>query len=497
MKKGSGILLHITSLPSEYGIGDLGPQAYAFVDFLNQSGQKYWQILPLNPTSDVFGNSPYSSFSAFGSNTILISPDKLIEKGWLKKKDIESINFSEDKVDFPAVRVFKTKLFDLAYANFFKNKNGATKDFVKFCKDNAFWLDDFALFVVLKQIVGEQLWNTWPAEIRDRDPRVLRDFAQKYSQKLEEVKFLQYVFFSQWMELKKYCNQKGVSIIGDIPIYVGEDSSDVWTYPQYFKLDEQKRLMFVAGVPPDYFSKTGQRWGNPLYDWDALQADGFKWWLGRIEHNLKLFDVVRIDHFRGLVGFWQVPVSEPTAINGQWQPVPADEFFTAVEEKFPHLPIIAEDLGVITDDVVATMDKFGFPGMKILVFAFNGNMDTHPYLPHNFKRKCVVYTGTHDNNTVLGWFKKEATLQEKMNVFEYIGKRVPRKEINWALIKIAMDSAAQIALFPLQDVLSLDQTARMNVPATTEGNWIWRAEKKMLTRTVSDRLKQLTQKAKR
>ncbi|MBF0479067.1 MAG: 4-alpha-glucanotransferase [Candidatus Omnitrophica bacterium] len=497
MKKGSGVLEHITSLPSEYGIGDLGPHAYEFVDFLQQSGQKYWQILPLNPTSDVFSNSPYSSCSAFGLNTLLISPDSMIGRGWLKKKELEEPRFSTDHVDFPSVRAYKQKMFKIAYQRFCSNSGGTSKDFVKFCQENSYWLDDFALFVVLKEMVGDQLWNTWPVEIRDRDPRIIRDLTQKYASKIEEVKFLQFVFFHQWMDLKKYCNQKGISIIGDIPIYVGEDSADVWTYPQYYKLDENKRLKYVAGVPPDYFSKTGQRWGNPVYDWDHLKQDGFKWWLDRIKYNLKLFDVVRIDHFRGLVGYWQIPASEETAINGQWIPVPAQEFFTAVKEHFPHLPIIAEDLGVITDDVVAMMEQFGFPGMKILVFAFNGDMENHPYLPHNYTRQCVVYTGTHDNNTVLGWFQKEASLQEKMNVFEYIGKRVPRKEINWALIKLALESSAQIALFPLQDILSLDQKARMNVPATITGNWIWRAEKGMLTRQIAERLRQLTVKAKR
>jgi len=493
MNKGNGILLHLTSLPSKYGIGDFGPAAYRFVDFLSDSGQKYWQILPLNPTDQMFSNSPYSSFAAFGNNTLLISPEGLVDKGWLTKKDIASAKFKTDSVDYKAVTLWKEKILDVAYHGFEKSGGASSEDYLNFCKEESYWLEDFALFSLIKTKINSELWNLWPAELRDRDQNALNDLKEKHINDIQKIKFFQYVFIRQWMALKEYCNQKGISVFGDIPIYVGLDSVDVWTCPHMFKLDQDKNPTGVSGVPPDYFSETGQRWGNPLYDWDRLKEEGFQWWIDRIRHNLRLFDIVRIDHFRGLVAYWEIPPNEETAINGWWVNVPCYELFDKVKEQFPQMPIIAEDLGIITDDVVAVMDHFGFQGMKILLFAFNGDMNTHPYLPHNFHKRCVVYTGTHDNNTVCGWYNNEATGDEKNNMCNYTNKGISSKDVHTALMELASKSSAEISIFPLQDVLGLDQNARMNTPGTTVNNWEWRFNEKVLTKKVCDYLKKLAE----
>ncbi|HQP10883.1 MAG TPA: 4-alpha-glucanotransferase [Candidatus Omnitrophota bacterium] len=494
----SGILLHISSLPSEYGVGDLGPEAYRFVDVLHQSKQHYWQILPVNPTDEASGHSPYSSLSAFAGSTLFISPQLLVDDGILRQEDITVTQpFSAGIVEYEKAAAYKKEILTRAYDHFISDasvRRANRKAFRDFASANAFWLDDYALFITIKEYSHGKPWTDWPEALRDRDRTALRDFASVHQDKIDRVKFCQYVFYSQWTRLKKYCEQRDVRLFGDIAIYMNLDSADVWQHPKNYKLDAQCRPKVVAGVPPDYFSKTGQRWGNPTYDWAVLEANGFSWWVDRIRFNFTLFDVVRIDHFRGLVQCWEIPAEEETAVNGEWADVPTDDFFKALQDRFPGpLAIIAEDLGYITDDVRAAMRRLGFPGMKILLFAFNGDLITHPYLPHNFIERCVVYTGTHDNNTVRGWFKSEASEQEVRNVEEYIGRPVSDETIHWDLVEMAFTSNAELAIIPLQDILGLGGEGRMNTPSTTGGaNWRWRFSKDLLTDALIQKLSDLT-----
>ncbi len=490
-KRGSGILFHITSISSRFGIGDIGNGAYKFADFLAQTKQSFWQVLPLNPTNLINTNSPYSSVSAFAGNTILISPELMVKDGFLKDKDISfSAPFNKERVDYERVYTFKANLFNLAY-DYFKVLDKKC-EYEKFCSENASWLDDFAMFISFKEYFKGVLWSEWPKGIRDRDAKSMQDLKRKLSERIEKEKFLQYVFFKQWDVLKNYCQQKKIQLIGDIPIYVTYDSVDVWTNPSIFKLNKDKKPTHVAGVPPDYFSKTGQLWGNPVYDWNVLREQGYGWWIKRIEHNLKLFDWMRMDHFRGFVGYWQVPAGEETAVNGAWQKAPAKDFFKRLTAHFPELPIIAEDLGIITDDVKEIMKHFGFPGMKVLLFAFGEDLPTHPYLPHNYMPNCVVYTGTHDNNTIRGWFKQETTKEDKNRLFKYLGREVPIDELHWEFIRLAMGSVANIVIFPLQDVLDLPETDRMNLPGTVINNWQWRLKPEQLIAPATDKLLDMT-----
>jgi len=490
-ERGSGILLHITSLPSPYGIGDFGPGAYKFVDFLSQAKQRFWQILPLNPIDISHGNSPYHSVSAFAYNDLLISPELLAKDGLLEKKNTTpSPRFSQGKVDYKKVIPYKKKLYREAYKIFKKRKKD--KEYEKFCTANSHWLEDFALFVVLRAHFRGKVWSEWPHDIRDREPESLRLLREELQENIEREKFLQYVFSQQWFRLKNYCHKNGIQIIGDMPIYVNYDSVDLWTHPELFKLDRRKKPYAVAGVPPDYFSDTGQLWGNPLYRWDVLKERKYDWWIRRIEHNLNLFDLVRIDHFRGFIGYWEIPAAESTAINGRWVKGPAEDFFNRLKKRFHPLPIIAEDLGVITPDVIKIMLRFGFPGMKILLFAFGEDHPMHPYLPHTYEKNCVVYTGTHDNNTVKGWFAKEARPEDQRRFFRYLGREVSKKEIHWEFIRLAMMSMADTAIIPMQDVLGLGKEARMNKPATTRGNWQWRLLSEQLTSFIAERLLEVT-----
>ncbi len=496
-KRGSGILLHISSLPSDYGIGDLGSKAYDFVDFLKAARQSFWQILPINPTVSIYGNSPYSSSSAFAGNILFISPEGLVEEGWLEKGDLQTKpQFPADKVDYDAVKAYKQKLFSLAYQRF-KSQRNKIREFERFCSEQSSWLEDFAQFVVFKKYFSDQLWSRWPEEIKNRKTNALQKLKVQLSDQMEEAKFYQFIFYSQWHRLKKYASQYGINIIGDIPIYVNYDSADVWSHSGIFKLDEDKGLIYVAGVPPDYFSQTGQRWGNPVYDWDQLKKERYAWWLHRIEHNLKLFDVVRIDHFRGFVDYWEIPAQEQTAVNGDWVKVSYDDFFTTLLKKFGSLPIIAEDLGIITAEVSEAMNTYEFPGMKVLLFAFGGDLKTHPYIPDNYIKNCVAYTGTHDNNTVRGWIEHEATDREKGNLWEYLGGEVPREELPWELIGLLMKSVANTVIIPMQDVLGLGQQDRMNLPGTPSGNWRWRLLPAAITSSLSKKVSQLTELSKR
>ncbi len=492
-RRRSGILLHITSLPSPYGIGDLGPGAYAFVDFLAGTRQTAWQVLPLNPTNPVYGNSPYSSVSAFAGNTLLVSPDLLLEEGFLSRKDLEPVpSFPKDRCDFPAVIFYKERLLEQAYQHFIKNgkERGA---FESFCSENGSWLEDFSLFILIKKHHAGKIWHEWPHELRDRAPKFLEAVKTEYFSELEKEKFWQYLFFKQWYLLKAYCEEKCVQLIGDLAIYVSLDSADVWATPGFFKLDEEKRPVFVSGVPPDYFSATGQLWGNPVYRWDVLRRSGYQWWVERIAHHLRLFDFLRIDHFRGLVAYWEVPAKEETAINGKWVKVPVGDFFTTLRKHFPSLPIVAEDLGLITPDVRKVMHRFGLPGMKVLIFAFTENNPAHPYLPHTYEKNCLVYTGTHDNNTVRGWFESEASPEDRERLFRYLGGEVPAKEIHWALIRLAMMSVANLVVIPMQDVLGLGDEARMNRPSVAQGNWEWRVLPERITERMSQRLLEMTE----
>ncbi|MDZ7291622.1 MAG: 4-alpha-glucanotransferase [candidate division KSB1 bacterium] len=490
--RGSGILLHITSLPSSYGIGDLGPCAYQFADFLISARQCFWQILPLNPTCTAMGNSPYSSYSAFAGNPLLISPDFLVRDGFLRRSNIPRYApRRDDRVDYEAVIEHKKKLLAVAYG---KNKRRLEKDhkFQWFCHENSNWLEDYALFMALKEHFNEFDWSSWPKELRDREKRALGEYKKKFADRIRQEKFTQYLFFQQWFALKNYCKSKNLQFIGDLPIYVSYDSADVWANPELFKLDDQKRPIGVAGVPPDYFSETGQLWGNPVYRWDTLQATRYAWWAKRLEHNLKLFDIIRLDHFRGFVAYWEVPASEETAENGRWIKAPVEDFFSTLFRHFPSLPIIAEDLGEITPDVREIIHRFGLPGMRILMFAFGEDLATSIHAPHNYPENCVVYTGTHDNNTVKGWFTREASAEEKKKLIGYLGREVTEKTVHLELIRLVMSSVAKMVIIPMQDVLGLGRKARMNFPGTPKGNWGWRLRVGQLTPSLAQRLGEMT-----
>lgn len=492
IKRGSGVLLHITSLPSPYGVGDLGSSAYRFADFLSETKQNCWQILPLNPTDPIYSNSPYQSISAFANNPLLLSPELMVEDGLLLKSEIEPPpRFPEDRVDYEAALTYKKRLFDLAFERFQNKKQG--EEYERFCLENSFWLDDFSLFVVLKSHFNGKVWGRWQKEVRDRDSKALETLKKEFHERIEKEKFLQFIFFNQWFRLKGYCNKLGIHIFGDIPIYTVYDSADVWKNPEIFKLDSEGKPSFVAGVPPDYFSQTGQLWGNPVYRWEVLKERDYDWWVQRIQYNLKIFDLVRIDHFRGFVAYWEVAADETTAMNGKWIEAPAMDFFNQLKRKLPSLPIIAEDLGVITPDVIEVMRHFNLPGMKVLLFAFDEYFPKNPYLPHNLERNCVLYTGTHDNNTIQGWFTREATPEIKKRLFRYLGREAALNEIHWDLIRLAMMSVADMVIFPMQDILGLGEESRMNRPATNKGNWKWRLLSHQLTPELSKRLLEMTE----
>lgn len=489
-KRGSGVLLHISSLPSPFGIGDFGPSAYQFADFLNQTNQKYWQILPLGPTDTIYYNSPYHSISAFALNPLFISPDLLIKEGLIAATDAEKAKISsKTRIDYKKVTRYKRSLLDRLCLHQGRKK---TDDYENFCIENAQWLNDYALFTALNRHFKGSLWNLWPEDIRDKRPRAIQLWSKTLEREIESEKYIQYILAKQWFSLKGYCNKKGISIIGDIPIYVDYNSVDLWANPEIFKLEAERNPYAVAGVPPDYFSETGQLWGNPIYDWDELRKTGYAWWIKRLERVFSLYDIVRIDHFRGLVAYWEIPAKEKTAINGKWVDVPVEDFFDITLKQINNFPVIAEDLGIITPDVVAIMDKYHFPGMKILLFAFGGELGDNPYLPHNHVQNCILYTGTHDNNTAKGWFEKEATAEEKKNLFRYIGRKISVKEVSWELIKMAMASVANTVIIPMQDILGLGQEARMNKPSVAQRNWEWRLPTIDMEESLMNRLKEWT-----
>lgn len=490
--RSSGILLHPSSFPSRFGIGDLGLEAYDFIDFLKNSHQQYWQVLPLGPTG--YGNSPYMCYSAMAGNYFLISPEKLLEEGLLIESDLADLpDFPADYVDFQEVIPVKVNLLIKACEEF-KTKATLTQKqaFTKFCTDKGYWLNNYALFMALKDAQNGAGWHNWEPELAKREPAALAAMEQELAAEIFYYKFVQYEFFRQWSELKNYANENGVEIIGDIPIYVAHDSADVWANPEIFALDEETgAAALMAGVPPDYFSATGQLWGNPVYNWERLQQEDFHWWIQRVESLLGYLDLVRIDHFRGLESFWVVPQGETTAINGRWVEAPGDAFFSLLNEKLGTLPIIAEDLGIITPEVEELRDKYGLPGMKILHFAFDSGPE-NPYLPYNYNSpNWVVYTGTHDNDTTVGWFNRRS-LQEQARVTRYLGCS-SGYGIHWDLIRLAMSCVANQAIFPLQDILGLGSEAKMNMPGEAEGNWAWRFQPGMLTEEIAERLKFFTE----
>lgn len=489
--RASGLLLHPTSLPSRFGVGDLGAEAYRFIDFLVESKQQLWQVLPLGPTG--YGNSPYMCYSAVAGNPLLISLELLRDNGFLQDEDLaHAPEFPADHVDYGAAIAFKIPLLQKACEAFKERATAAQQsEFQDFCTAKAYWLDDYALFMSLKEAEEGAGWHRWAPKVANRQPEVLEQWRRRLAAEVFYHKYLQFEFFRQWSDLKRYANKHGIAIIGDIPIYVAHDSADVWAHPQNFALHpETGDATLMAGVPPDYFSETGQLWGNPVYDWEHLQATEFHWWVQRFEAMLDYVDLIRIDHFRGFEAYWAVPYGETTALNGKWVKAPGKEFFQVLNQKLGKLPILAEDLGVITPEVEALRDEFQFPGMKILQFAF-GSDSGNSFLPFNYPRNCLVYTGTHDNDTTVGWFNQLSEFEQK-KVVQFLGCVSP-DGIHWDMIRLAMSSVANQAILPPQDLLGLGTEARMNFPGKSENNWAWRYKPGDLSSELCDRLRTLTE----
>ncbi len=489
--RASGLLLHPTSFPGRFGIGDLGSAAYRFVDFLNHTKQQIWQILPLGPTGH--GNSPYMSYSSMAGHPMLISPDLLLDYHLLSEEDLANLpDFPDHYVDYDLAFATKTPLLHKAAENFGNHASWEQQqEFNKFCESRAFWLEDYAFFMALKEAHQGASWNQWERAIASREPEAMEQWRRQLSGQIYYHKYVQFEFFRQWSHLKQYANERGIYIIGDMPIYVAHDSADVWALPHIFHLDPATgEPALMAGVPPDYFSSTGQLWGNPIYNWEEMQQWGFKWWLQRLQALLDYVDLIRVDHFRGFQAYWAVKQGETTAMNGEWIEAPGEAFFQTVKQELGSLPILAEDLGVITPEVEALRDQFGFPGMKILQFAFGSGPD-NPYLPFCYPRNCIVYTGTHDNDTTVGWFE-QLQPHEKDSVLRYLGC-TSSDGIHWDLIRLALASVADQAIFPLQDILGLGSASRMNSPGKAEGNWSWRYHPDALTPELGDRLRSLTE----
>src|SRR5215467_8038551 len=493
--RAAGMLLHVTSLPSQYGIGDIGPAAFRWIDRLSDAGQTWWQALPLGPTG--YANSPYQALSSFAGNWLLISPDSLIEDGLLRATDCEGRSFPADFVGYEAVTAFKRLLVETAWGNF---RQGARPDLrpahEQFCSAQAHWLDDYALFRALKTRYKGAYYLEWPADLTRRDAEAITQARRELNSEIEKVCFGQFLLFRQGGRLKEYARAKGLRIVGDMPFFVSPDSSDVWANPELFQLDEERRPRFVAGVPPDYFSAQGQLWGSPVYNWDALRSTGYQWFIKRLRALLGHVDVVRLDHFRGFAAAWYVPAGAPTAQSGQWVQGPGAHFCEAVQNELGHLPFIVEDLGVITPDVEALRDQFRLPGTRVLQFAFDGHPD-NPYLPNNFVPNTVAYTGTHDNAPTRQWYEELPDYQ-RQNFWSYL-KRAPGEsaEAVPALLSLGWSSMAALAIAPLQDLLNLGAESRMNVPGRAGGNWRWRCPEDMLADKAFDWLRELTEASKR
>jgi 4-alpha-glucanotransferase len=480
-------LLHPTSLPGPYGIGDLGPAAYQCIDGLVRAKQKWWQVLPVGPTG--YGDSPYQCFSAFAGNPYLVSPELLLREGVLQQSDIGEVHFPADHVDFGPVIQFKVRILKQAWINFQAGKAGHLRgEFDAFRARCSKWLDDYTLFMALKDAHGGASWLDWPTELVRRDPGRLADARRDLADAVGRHAFAQFLFFRQWKGLKDHANNRGIKLIGDAPIFVSSDSADVWANPDLFYLDERRRPTVVAGVPPDYFSATGQLWGNPLYNWDALARTNYAWWIGRMKAALELVDVVRLDHFRGFEAYWEVPAGMPTAERGRWVKGPMDALFEAIRRELGGLPLIAEDLGIITPDVEALRDRLQLPGMCVLQFAFSA--PDNRYLPHHYKHNVVVYSGTHDNDTTLGWYRSIPEHER-----QFVRRYAPLVEPDpaWEMIRLAWASVADFAIAPMQDVLSLGTEARMNLPGRPAGNWGWRFQQQQLHEGIVDRLREMTE----
>ncbi|MDY6824489.1 MAG: 4-alpha-glucanotransferase [Thermodesulfobacteriota bacterium] len=468
----SGILLPIQSLPAKYGIGDLGPSAFEFAGFLYEAGQHVWQILPVTPTLAEHGHSPYYSPSAFAFNPLLISPEQMAEQGLVSRKELpKQINQPEnsDQIDYKSAWALKKYLLLKAY-DLHKNEAG----FKDFCDKNEYWLTDYALFCVLTDQHRDRFWPQWPSGLAARDPEALKIAAEKFPDQITLICFFQYVFYLQWTALKSFCADHKISIMGDMPIYVPLHSTDVWCRPHLFKLDKDFSPAAVSGVPPDYFSDSGQLWGHPVYKWEAHQEQEFDWWTRRIRHHLDLFDMLRIDHFRGLVAYWEVPANETTALNGKWVEVPVHQFLKTLHRRLACLPLVAEDLGYITADVREVMTLYDLPGMRVLVFGFSDLPAQNPNAPHNVEKNSIIYTGTHDTNTARGWYENEATETAKKQACLYFGTNLTGKTFASILVRTAMMSPARVCILPIQDILALDQKARINHPARQKGNWLWK-----------------------
>lgn len=488
LNRSSGILLHPTSLPGRYGIGDLGAGAHRFVDWLEAQGQSIWQVLPLGPTS--YGDSPYQTLSAFAGNANLISLDRLVEDGLLQKSDLaDAPPFPKDRVDFGWVIPYHNQKLALAFRNFMADSDPKLEwEFGEFVSENRFWLEDFALFIALKRQHKLRPWTEWERELQRRDRSALAKASEECAEQMNLERFRQWLFQRQWTALKEYAHEKGIRLIGDLPIFVAHDSADVWAHQHEYYLDDSGSPTAVAGVPPDYFSPTGQRWGNPLYRWDVKKAGGYRWWIERIKALLKLVDTIRIDHFRGFEAYWEIPADEPTAVKGRWVEGPGATLFEAIKAALGDLPIIAEDLGVITPAVEKLRDDFGLPGMKVLQFAWSDS--ANPFLPHNHPPNCIVYTGTHDNNTTRGWWDTELDERTRAFVKDYLGHDV--YDIVWTLARVGMRSAARLFIMPMQDVLGLGAAARMNTPGRPAGNWSWRITEAALNHPGKDALLHIT-----
>jgi 4-alpha-glucanotransferase len=493
MERASGVLLHPTSLPGSFGIGEFNDHAYRFVDFLEETGQKLWQVLPLGPTS--YGDSPYQCFSAFAGNPLMISLAHLARENAIARNELEDApDFSDEKVEYGDVIEFKMDALRRSYVHFTQYASSDDqKGFSKFCIDNAAWLDDYAMFMALKDSHNGDAWNTWEDDIARRTAKAMAREKSRLATEIQTHKYLQYQFFKQWGHLRAYANTKGIRIIGDIPIFVALDSADAWANRELFYFDERGNPTVVAGVPPDYFSPTGQRWGNPLYRWDEMDKQGYGWWIRRIQSSLALYDIVRIDHFRGFEAYWEVPSNETTAVNGKWVRGPGKDLFDAIEsaldEEGKPLSIIAEDLGVITNEVKALRDAFNFPGMRVLQFAFVADTSSD-FLPHNYIRNTVAYVGTHDNDTTVGWWEK-LDAKARQQVLDYIGK-IDTTEIHWEMIRLLSRSVADTAIVTLQDLLGLGSDARMNFPGRADGNWYWRFSWDQVTDDIKKKLASIT-----
>jgi 4-alpha-glucanotransferase len=490
-ERGAGILVHPTSLPSRGGIGDFGPEAYAFADFLARARQGLWQILPISPPG--MSDSPYSAISTFAGNPLLVSLELLAKRGWIDSTSVTrgeaAAGSSPRRVAFDAVKAFKLPLLRRAAQQFLESAGSDRERFEHFKRETAWWLDDFVLFEVMREVHEGRVWSSWPRELARREPEGLKKFGLEYQPRLEVERAIQFAFFEQWRALHQYCGERRIKIVGDLAIFVDYDSADVWRNPEIFFLDDRLQPIFVSGVPPDAFSATGQRWGNPLYRWDVLKSRNYDWWRQRVSWAAQACDFLRLDHFRGFESYWEITASEPTAIHGRWVKGPADDFFAAIRSSLGDLPFIAEDLGMITPEVIALRERLGIPGMRVMQFGF-GDPAAHYHLPHRFESNCVVYTGTHDNDTTLGWWKALAREDERRDVIAYTGE--PERGMNWAFIRALFDSVAKWAIVPLQDVLGLGSEARMNTPSRTEHNWNWRFQSGDLRRELEEKLAALT-----